>query len=979
MTMGKKRTREDLQTENEELRAQLEEAKEALRAISENEVDALVVSGPEGPQVFTLQGADHPYRVFIESMNEGAVTISPDGTILHCNSRFADMLAKPLESIMGTAFFDLLTHEERPRLWGMVQSCDMEGCKAEFLLATGFKNVPVQLSVRPLNTEMDMFCVVITDLTELARAEEKLQKAKEELEVRVDERTRELAESRERYRATVASIGDGVIVTDTSGTVTFMNSVAEELTGWAFDEARGKPVHEVFHIVNEFTRDEVESPVAKVLRKGAVVGLANHTVLVRKDGTEIPIDDSGAPVRSGGGAFTGVVLIFRDITERRQAEETVQTALQRFYAVLSGTYAGLLLVASDDRVEFANQAFCDLFELEESPTGLVGLTSPEIFAKIADAYLDPGKEISRVREIVERGQPVKGEEVAMRGGRQLMRDFIPIHIGGKPYGRLWHHIDATERTRMETALRESERKLSQALRVASVATWERDLKTGEVLWGDEMYRMFGEDRGSFRPTHESFLRHVHPEDRLRVDAAISDTIAKHGPYEMEYRIVTGTSEPRVILAYGEVVHDATGQPSRVIGTAMDLTARKLIEEDLRKAQADLESRVQERTVRLIQAYEALQKSEERLRLVLEATSEGFWDWNIPKGDAVFSPRYSAMLGYEPDEFVKSYASWKELVHPEDFERVNQAHAEHINQGKEFAVELRMRKKSGDWCWILSRGMVVERDAEGHAIRMVGTHLNITARKQVEQEASDARKEMLRLERLSRMGELSASLAHELNQPLMSILSNAGAASMLLEKGKLEPGELKEILRDIIHDDKRAGDIIHSLRSMVKAEEGQVEIVAMDKVLRDAVGLFNSEAIIRNIRIDTHIPDSLPLVKANKVQIQQVMINLMMNGAQAMEADPPEHKRLVISARVAEGTVRVMVRDFGSSIKPTEVKRLFEPFFTTRRSGMGLGLSLSRSIMETHGGHIWAENDPDGGASFYFDIPVAAGEDATGSV
>ena len=129
----------------------------------------------------------------------------------------------------------------------------------------------------------------------------------------------------------------------------------------------------------------------------------------------------------------------------------------------------------------------------------------------------------------------------------------------------------------------------------------------------------------------------------------------------------------------------------------------------------------------------LRKSEERLRLVLEANSEGVWDWNIPSGHAVFSPRYSGMLGYEPDEFPKSYASWKELVHPDDFQRVNTAHAEHINEGKEFCVELRMRKKSGDWCWILSRGMVVERDAEGRAVRMVGTHLDITKRKQMEKE------------------------------------------------------------------------------------------------------------------------------------------------------------------------------------------------------------------------------------------------------
>ena len=380
--MKKTRTPEDYQAEIEELKAQLEEAQEALRAIRENEVDALVVSGIQGPQVFTLQGADQPYRVFIECMNEGAVTMSPDGTILHCNSRFADMLGKPLESIMGTSFFGLLAGNEGRKLQGMVQSCDMEGCKGEFFLGADHTSVPVQLSARPLNREMDTFCVVVTDLTELAGAKEALRKANEELEMRVDERTRELAESREWYRTTVASIGDAVIVSDAAGRISFMNAVAENLTGWALDEVMGVPVGEVFRVINEFTREKVESPVTKVLREGVIVGLANHTVLIRKDGTEVPIDDSGAPIRSEGGAFTGVVLIFRDISERRQAEEILRRSRdelefrvqertaelreahesltnerQRLFDVLETLPVMVCLLTPDYDVPFANRAF----------------------------------------------------------------------------------------------------------------------------------------------------------------------------------------------------------------------------------------------------------------------------------------------------------------------------------------------------------------------------------------------------------------------------------------------------------------------------------------------------------------------------------------------------------------------------------------------------------------------------------------------
>ena len=265
---------------------------------------------------------------------------------------------------------------------------------------------------------------------------------------------RALLETEQRWATTLSSIGDAVIAADVTGRVTFMNAVAEGLTGWTASEASMKPVPEIFNIVNEQTRNAVESPVA-VLREGVVVGLANHTILVRKDETKVPIDDSGAPIRNVDGKITGVVLVFRDITGRKQAEETIQANLQRFYTVLSSMYTGLLLVTDGGQVEFANQAFCDYFDLTEPPADLVGLTSSEILAKIGKAYLYPDEALGRVKEIVDRGQPAQGEEVAMRGGRILLRDFIPIHINGQSYGRLWYHTDITERKQAEEALKKA--------------------------------------------------------------------------------------------------------------------------------------------------------------------------------------------------------------------------------------------------------------------------------------------------------------------------------------------------------------------------------------------------------------------------------------------------------------------------------------------------------------------------------------------
>jgi PAS domain S-box-containing protein len=334
--MKRKNPHNEVPLSYEDLRARLEEAEETLEAIRNHEVDALIMGGAEEQKVFTLEGADQPYRFFIECMNEGAVTMTLDGVVLHCNTRFAEMLERPLNRIMGNSFYDFLAARDGISLKEMVRECGLQGCKGEFLLGrSNGRGVPVQLSARPLSGEMEVICVVITDLTDLKEAEEALRRSKEELDVRVEERTAELHVeleerkkvedalrlSQRRWVTTLASIGDAVIATDKAGMITFMNRVAEELTGWRHEDAIMKPVARVFHIVGRETRQKVDDPVATVLRDGVVVGLANNTILIRKDGTEVPIDDSGAPIRSREGESMGAVLIFRDITERVQREE----------------------------------------------------------------------------------------------------------------------------------------------------------------------------------------------------------------------------------------------------------------------------------------------------------------------------------------------------------------------------------------------------------------------------------------------------------------------------------------------------------------------------------------------------------------------------------------------------------------------------------------------------------------------------------
>lgn len=247
--------------------------------------------------------------------------------------------------------------------------------------------------------------------------------------------------------------------------------------------------------------------------------------------------------------------------------------------------------------------------------------------------------------------------------------------------------------------------------------------------------------------------------------------------------------------------------------------------------------------------------------------------------------------------------------------------------------------------------------------------NALARKQAETEVARARAELLHVERSSRLSELTASLAHELNQPLTAILSNAQAALRFLNSDKPDLNEFREIMRDIISDDQRAGNVIRSLRSMMKREEGEKGPTILNGILNDVIQIFHSEAIVRNVSIETEWDGSLPPVIGEKAQLQQVVLNIIMNGAEAMSRNPPEQRKLILRTQRKDHSIRVTVRDFGPGIDKENLERVFEPFFTTKGTGLGMGLAVCNSIIKDHRGRIWAENNPDGGATFFIELPI----------
>ncbi len=257
-------------------------------------------------------------------------------------------------------------------------------------------------------------------------------------------------------------------------------------------------------------------------------------------------------------------------------------------------------------------------------------------------------------------------------------------------------------------------------------------------------------------------------------------------------------------------------------------------------------------------------------------------------------------------------------------------------------------------------------------------VDITQRKLAELEAARQRHDLAHLARVTALGELSSSLAHELTHPLTAILSNAQAAQRFLADDDVDLDEVREILDDIVTQDQRAGEVIHRLRLMLKKGELQehCDDVDLNEVIRDVVNLMRSDLINRNVTVDTDLAQNLPAVTGDRVQLQQVLLNLMLNGCEAMADYNSSERRLLIASQWENGAVRVSVADRGSGIPEEKMQQVFERFFTTKKEGMGLGLSVCRTIIDAHRGKIWATNNAGCGATFHFSLPiVGAGKEA----
>ena len=503
---------------------------------------------------------------------------------------------------------------------------------------------------------------------------------------------------------------------------------------------------------------------------------------------------------------------------------------------------------------------------------------------------------------------------------------------------------AAEMRRAVAARMESETRLAAAINVAGVGFYE--LQGGlQLTYFDERLRsLLGLSKAEVARAPELWQEHVHPSDLMRVSRLMQEALeGGRESVATEYRY----RHPRRGVVwlhhlFRVLERDAQGRGTKAIGAIQDVTARR-------------------------RALLALARSERSFRATFEQAPVGVAHVALDGRFLWVNAAFCAFLGHPPaairDRSLPELAGPARL--PSDDEQTRQLLAGEIETA---SGDRRHVRPSGETVWGHVTVSLV-RDRSGKPDWFAIIVQDVTDRRKAEEELNRLYGQLWHADRAAQVGVLSASLAHELNQPLSAILTNAQAGLRFLAMENPDLEEIRTILEDIVQDDKRAGMVVSGLRAMLRRRGTQRESVPLADALQEVLGLLRTELLDRRVKVVLAADPDL-VVRGDRTQLQQVMLNLLMNAIEAMREEPEESRRIALTlVRSGRGQAQVAVRDHGPGISPEQQERMFEAFWTTKESGMGIGLAISRSIVEAHGGQLWYRNHPDGGATFDFTIPL----------
>ncbi|MGH7392216.1 MAG: MASE1 domain-containing protein [Candidatus Rokuibacteriota bacterium] len=486
-----------------------------------------------------------------------------------------------------------------------------------------------------------------------------------------------------------------------------------------------------------------------------------------------------------------------------------------------------------------------------------------------------------------------------------------------------------ERRRAERAAVLNEERLKLALNAARMSIWDWSIRAAAT---------------APRPRNgvglDQMLGLVHPEDRPAVADAVTRAIETGSAWDVEFRVVHPDGSVEWVMAKGDFERDERGRVVRMFGVSVDVTDRKRADEALRASEALFAKAFRGSPVSMVISRRADGR-------IIDVNDRWAVRFGCPREAAVGRTLGELLIGASAADAaaLRRLTEASGPVHDVDLRIVTGA-----QELRELVVATEAVEMGGDQCFI-----TMLRD--------------ITERQRARREAQEQREQLAHLGRVAVLGELSGALAHELSQPLTAILSNAQAARRMLASDSVDLPEIRAIIEDVIEADRRAGEVIRRLRAMLKRGESKRQLLDLNQVIRDVLELAHSDLVTRHVRVAARLDPGLPKVSGDAVQLQQVLLNLIVNACEAMADNPPDDRTLAIESAVADrDTIEVSVLDNGCGIPTDILDRLFEPFVTTKRHGLGLGLPICRSIAAVHGGRLWSTGNADRGSAFHLSLP-----------
>jgi PAS domain S-box-containing protein len=510
----------------------------------------------------------------------------------------------------------------------------------------------------------------------------------------------------------------------------------------------------------------------------------------------------------------------------------------------------------------------------------------------------------------------------------------------------------------EEKLQRSEAYLAEAQRLTHTGSWAWRVAGGDALHlSEEWYRIYGFDPEKGPPAFEERLERTHPKDRAKWQGAIDRAIAEKSGYEVEFRIFLPDSSVKHIHTVGHPVLNASGELVQFVGSSTDITERKRADEERERLLAS------ERA-----AFAETVAAQQRFRDLVNSVEGIVWEADVPSFQFLFvSKQAERVLGYPVERWLSEPTFWKDHVHPEDQEWALQFCQTATAEKRDHDFEYRMIAADGRV--VLLRDLVTVVVEDNRVTRVRGVMVDLTNRKRAEEELRQAQADLAHVSRVTTMGELTASLAHEVNQPIAAAVTNANTCLRWLTRDHPDLEEARAAAMRIVKDGTRAAEIISRIRLLFKKGIAERELVDINEVVGEMIVLLRSQATGHSVSIRTELAPDLPQVMGDRVQLQQVMMNLILNSIDAMRDVDGTRELAIQSQRAENEQLQITVSDTGVGLPPKQADKIFNAFFTTKLHGTGMGLSISRSIVESHGGRLWAESNSSRGASFCFTLPT----------